>query len=397
MPPRIVWLALWAMVMVSATSSFHSSSSSSNNNNNPYQFNKKVEKIVIVGGTHGNEYTGIWCVQAWETTNPSARYPSLSIQTLIGNPEAHRLNRRFVDNDLNREFTSHRLVSQCVVKDNNVDNNNDNDMDTTTTTTTTTTTAATNLLVGTVESRRAHELNQLLGPKSKPTQDLIIDLHTTTANMGTTLIIPAGDTFLAKVVSYVQSQLPHVRILVHNVPNRDDRPNLGSMARHGLTIEVGPVPQGVLRHDAVEATQQALMSVLDYCELHHHHQKQKNKPLLEGKRYIPCFRSAPAQRPGDLSGKIAWPTCPTNPNFPLYMIHSSLQDQDYSLLRTGDPLFVKLDGTIIPYDGSHGSPVHILFVNEGGYYYSSSGTGIGVAVAATLDCHTGNFVSKEVL
>lgn len=38
-----------------------------------------------------------------------------------------------------------------------------------------------------------------------------------------------------------------------------------------------------------------------------------------------------------------------------------------------------LDGNTIYYDGSHGSPITLLFVNEGGYYYASSGTGISVA------------------
>jgi aspartoacylase len=110
------------------------------------------------------------------------------------------------------------------------------------------------------------QLNQRFVPKYHLIQDLIIYLHTTTTNMGTTLTIPAGDIFVAKVVSYVQSHLPNIRIIVHNVPNRDDHPNLESIAYLGLTNEVGPVPQGVLRHDAVESTQKALMMLLEYCE-----------------------------------------------------------------------------------------------------------------------------------
>lgn len=36
---------------------------------------------------------------------------------------------------------------------------------------------------------------------------------------------------------------------------------------------------------------------------------------------------------------------------------------------------------MIPYDGSYGSPVYLLmFVNEAGYYYESSGTGVSVAI-----------------
>ena len=105
---------------------------------------------------------------------------------------------------------------------------------------------------------------------------------------------------------------------------------------------------------------------------------------------VTCYQSAPAVGAKELHGKIQWPTLEDNPNFPAAMVHKSLQDRDYQPLRTGDPLFVALDGTIIPYDGSHGDEVLLMFVNEGGYYYSSSGTGIGVAVSSRFDLETGN-------
>jgi hypothetical protein len=50
---------------------------------------------------------------------------------------------------------------------------------------------------------------------------------------------------------------------------------------------------------------------------------------------------------------------------------------------------------VIPYNGSHGDAVYLMFINEGGYYYAKSGTGIGVAVAAAYDLQTGNFVQDE--
>ena len=90
-----------------------------------------------------------------------------------------------------------------------------------------------------------------------------------------------------------------------------------------------------------------------------------------------------------MSGKIVWPVDPDNENFPAFLVHKKWQDRDFDLLYEGDPLFIDLDGNEIPYDGSHGSPVHLIFINEGGYYYSSSGTGIGVAVADKFDLVTG--------
>lgn len=149
--------------------------------------------------------------------------------------------------------------------------------------------------------------------------------------------------------SVVQSQ-----ILMHAIPDRMQRPNLGSIARHALTIEVGPVPQGVLRHDAVTHTLTALYHVLDFVEHRnqHYYQTDKNDKDDPNDRYVhylqslldyysrppykngcvPCFRSAPAVAPGELSGKIPWPSHPSNPNFPAYMIHESLQDREFCVI-----------------------------------------------------------------
>lgn len=121
------------------------------------------------------------------------------------------------------------------------------------------------------------------------------------------------------------------QILMHAIPDRMLRPNLGSIARHALTIEVGPVPQGVLRHDAVEHTLTALYHVLDFVEHRNQHDDTYLTALEEHYRpnnhCVPCFRSAPAVAKGELSGKIPWPSHPTNPNFPAYMIHEKLQDR----------------------------------------------------------------------
>lgn len=155
----------------------------------------------------------------------------------------------------------------------------------------------------------------------------------------------------------------------------------------------------VLQHDIVEQTEAALHSVLEF--LHLSNEEEENKvsgaTVLEGLRNVfpngvPCYQSAPAVGAKELHGKIQWPTLEDNPNFPAVMIHKSVQDRDYQPLRTGDPLFVGLDGRIIPYDGSYGDEVLLMFVNEGGYYYSSSGTGIGVAVCSRFDLETGNNV-----
>jgi len=329
-----------------------------------------IRNVVIVGGTHGNEYTGVWCIKAIENS-PLKDFPSLEISTLLGNPQAHLENKRFIHSDLNREFTEDKL------------------------------TVGEEGLPLTVESLRAREVDMILGPKfgseRHRTTDVVVDLHSTTANMGTTLIIPEGDVIMAQAAAYVMhkcgGQNGEVRSLLHSMPKREHRPNLSSTARHGFTVEVGPVPQGVLRHDAVEKTQLAVSYFLEFLQMRN--SGQDMMALLQ-KFYpnnrVPCFRSAPAKREGEISGKITWPSDPENPNFPAVMVHKSLQDRDFHIIRKGEPLFITLDGSTINYDGSHGDEVYLIFVNEGGYYYKSSGTGIGVAVASEFSLEDGKLI-----
>jgi aspartoacylase len=285
------------------------------------------------------------------------------------------------------------------------------------------------------ESVRAREIEGLLGPKFTTTEQqsshgedspsshnnnnnniinsnvdpktcVVIDLHTTTSNMGITLIIPEGDALMSAAAAYVLHKCQErygnqeAQCVMHALPQRQDRMNLSSCGRHGFTIEVGPTPQGVLRHDVVEKTETALHALLEFLHLCNMDQKKdeddetspsvlRQLQRIYPNGIVPCYRSAPAVRPGELSGKIAWPNDDSNPNFPKWMIHKSVQDRDFEPLRVGDPLFVELDGTIVPYDGSHGDEVYLIFVNEGGYYYSSSGTGVGVAVRSQFDLQTG--------
>jgi succinylglutamate desuccinylase len=367
-----------------------------------------VKKVTIAGGTHGNEYTGVWCIKAIEkqrenykdereATNGASnvgnnpinifrKYPSLEIDTLLANPMAYMENKRFIDTDLNREFSMEKLkrvnvndetMELCDIQHEFCSEDDDN------------------LASLPHEAIRAREIETKLGPKfiassspngdaayPDPRMDIVIDLHTTTANMGISLIIPEGDALMSAAAAYVLNKCKNeygydsVQCCMHALPKRQDRMNLSSCGRHGFTIEVGPTPQGVIRHDVVEQTEAALHSLLEFLHLRNLELEQDNanaKSVLDRLREIypggivPCFRSAPAVRPGELSGKISWPNDPENPNFPAVMVHKSIQDRDFEPLRIGDPLFVSLDGHIIPYDGSHGEEVHLIFVNEGGY------------------------------
>ena len=319
---------------------------------------QQVKSVVVTGGTHGNEYTGVWCVQ--HNCYDADRYPSLSISSMISNPEAVRVNQRFIDTDLNRQFGIDDLTSRKH---------------------------------DSVEAKQAAKLNELLGPKEDPKTDCIVDIHTTTSNMGLCLIVAESDRLMCQAAAYVSKRMP-CHILMHAAPDRMHRRVVSSIAKHGITIEYGPVPQGIVRADAVEITAQALQYILEYLEIHNQDSKSAINGLLEhyDDYAVPCWRSAPAVEPGELSGKISWPTDSVLGNFPAALVHPDIQDRDWTVVRVGDPLFVRPDGSTINYHGSHGASVYVMFVNEGGYYYAESGTGIALAVRSAFDVLTGNFI-----
>ena len=344
---------------------------------------RTIHSVAIVGGTHGNEYTGIFCVKALDrklskTSNGVAEALSFPfrLKTLIGNPIAYLQNKRFVDQDLNRQFSYKALATK------NVDDTRQGTLS--------------------VEQIRAKELDAILGPKfgtsSSPGTDFIIDLHTTTANMGTALIVGQGDPITTQAAAYVMHKCKHkVCVLMHTHTSQEERPHLSSIAPHAYSIEVGPVPQGVLRHDKVEEMQESIDLTLEFLK---RLQEEPQQLLGELKQYypngkVPCYRSAPAIRKGEMSAKLIWPSDPENENFPQWLVHKEIQDQDFKEIRTGDPLFVDLDGNVLPYDGSYGSPVLLMFINEGGYYYASSGTGVSVAQRDEYDLFTGELIPKE--
>ena len=110
------------------------------------------QRIVVVGGTHGNEYTGVWLVKELAHTN------TMDVETYLSNVAAVAANRRFVDEDLNRCFSREKLDAAASAS--------------------------------TVEAARSLEIDRTLGPKgSSEAADLIVDLHTTTSNMGITMIV----------------------------------------------------------------------------------------------------------------------------------------------------------------------------------------------------------------
>ena len=92
-------------------------------------------------------------------------------EPLLVNPRAHEANVRFIDDDLNRQFSDERL----------------NDA----------TSSA-------YEAERAREIVALCGPKgANASAAVCIDMHTTTSNMGCTIIVNTWSPLSIRAAAYV--------------------------------------------------------------------------------------------------------------------------------------------------------------------------------------------------
>ncbi len=70
-----------------------------------------IRKVAIVGGTHGNELTGVYLVQKFDRFPELLHRPSFECVTLLANPQAVIANQRYIDRDLNRSFDNEDLIN----------------------------------------------------------------------------------------------------------------------------------------------------------------------------------------------------------------------------------------------------------------------------------------------
>lgn len=275
----------------------------------------QVNHVVFVGGTHGNELTGVYLINKLSQPSHAMQSTSFTTQTLLANPEAVSARMRYIDSDLNRSFSDHSLE--------NINPKN-------------------------YESLRAKQIADIIGPQGHPPADVIVDLHSTTSNMGLTLIIDREEPFTLQLAAHLQQVHPGVRIYSTTRSGRN-QDALRSLARFGFCIEVGPVAQGVLNADLFLQTQSLVYVILDYLE------QYNQNPAMLPNRSLTLYRYVEAiDYPRDAQGEI------------LAMIHPQLQFRDYQPLHPGDPMFLTFAGETIDYAGE--TTTYPVFINEAAYY-----------------------------
>jgi len=267
-----------------------------------------------VGGTHGNELTGIHLVKQSKKEALGKNYKSFSLDYLIANELAIKANQRYIDFDLNRCFKLTNL----------------NDL----------------TLTG-KENKLAKSINQKFGPKGNSKTDFIIDLHTSTANMQTNIVITRTNLFHLQLASYLKQVLPDVTI-TSEAELMEDHHFLESIAPNGVLIEIGPIPQGCIEYACYEKTQSATRTCLDFIELYNSDSLPSFPDALNTQSY-----HSKIYFPTDDNGDI----CAS--------VHPSLIGKAYPKLNKGDPIFRSFDGTDILYEGD---ATFLAFINEAAYY-----------------------------
>ncbi|BAY81302.1 succinylglutamate desuccinylase/aspartoacylase [Calothrix parasitica NIES-267] len=270
-----------------------------------------IKKIALVGGTHGGELTGIFLIKKFKQyPHLIQRYGFESI-AFISNEKAVEVGTRYIDIDLNRAFNCQDLKNPQLIN---------------------------------YEQSLAKKIAQRIQQEKI---DLVIDLHSTTSNMGLTVILHGDNPDLLKMAGYLTQTNSKVRILQHELNKQSSY--LISSAELGVTIEVGAVANGVLDAKLFQETENLVYAILDYLEA-----DKKGQPLPVPPSFTYYSAIGTVDYPRNEQGKIQ------------AMIHPQLQFQDYQPLNPGNPIFITFDGEEIFYQGDE--TVYPVFINEAAYY-----------------------------
>jgi aspartoacylase len=274
-------------------------------------------RVLVVGGTHGNERNATWLVELWRRRLGTLRRHGLVVELVIGNPAAHAAGRRYIERDLNRSFDP-SLLADPERRELEVD--------------------------------RARELLALHGPAAAEPCLVALDLHSTTAAMGNCLVVYGRRPADLALAAGLQQRLG-LPIYLHE----GDPSQTGYLVERwpcGLVVEVGPVPQGVVQAAICHQTTLALETALELlAEARRGGLRQP--PELVVHRHLATLD---LPRHGDGS--------------PAAVVHPLRQHRDWQPIHPGDPLFQGPDGRTHPYVPPatlEGEAVWAVFINEAAY------------------------------
>jgi aspartoacylase len=274
-------------------------------------------RVLVVAGTHGNERNAPWLLEHWRAHPGSLASAGLELALVIGNPEAHAGNRRYLDRDLNRSFDPALLADASRSER---------------------------------EVARAHQLLDQHGPEGQWPCRAVLDLHSTTSAMGNSLVVYGRRPEDLALAAGIQHMLG-LPVYLHEA----DQAQTGFLVERwscGLVIEVGPVPQGVIQQRICRQTQLALEAALAVLA------QAAEGALRLPPRLVVHRHLGSLDLPRGADGN------------PLACLDGSRQHRDWWPLRSGEPLFRSAHGEALPYivpPERVDEPVWPVFVNEAAY------------------------------
>jgi len=249
-------------------------------------------RIAIVGGTHGNERGGVLVVEEIRNHPENWRFPGLEIDTFFGNPEAIRINRRYVERDLNRCFGEHFPEASPTAP--------------------------------LYEQRRAWELSQELRPDGRP-YDLLIDLHNTTGAMGVSWILTNPHPWPWYLGWQAWLADPDLVRIYHTPETLASNVFVPSLGTDEITLEIGCAIHGTSPHWAYEAARNQTRDILE---------RLSSLPMdfdpvapLRQTDFPLYLEGLDVEFPRDAQGNVCG------------LLHKDLLGRDYQPVKEGDALF----------------------------------------------------------
>ncbi len=248
-----------------------------------------LKKILIVSGTHGNEINPVWAVNTFCKHN-NAIDNDIEYKYIIGNPLAFERGCRYIDNDLNRSFN----------------------------------TSKDNFGNSIYEINRANFLVEKFGFNGSDPCDVAIDLHTTTANMGTSIVM-----YGRRIKDFCLAALLQHKFGLPIYLHEKDLKQTGFLVEAwpcGLVLEIGSVAQNFYDPKIINRFKIIISSLRDEIK------KLKNNQIKLPKELFVHVHQGSIDYPRDKNGNIN------------ALIHPERINQDWKPIKKGDPLFMDMDG-----------------------------------------------------
>jgi len=269
-----------------------------------YNEPRNISKVYIIGGTHGNERTGVHAVQYIREHVQEFTVGSITkLECLYGNFRAIIRNSRYIEKDLNRCFR----YDYASVKAGQTGRD-------------------------TYEGNRALEIRAELSALKIPAE-FVLDLHTTTSNMGNCIIVSDDDPWTEYLCCLLRKNLPNCKILFEP-ESRENEQTSSSLGLNHITLEMGSVPQGMALYQKLESALNHIKLILN--TIHELNGKEDIEQILKSMSVIKYIRT-----PFD----IDYPR--DNDGLPIAMIHQDFAEHTYKPLIMNQPVFTDLTGKTI--------------------------------------------------